>query len=110
MGIIASEYKDNVDKVWYDSSNIYYSECDDKNDSLKDLKVVFSDGRTYLYENVDVNDYLMFKTAFTTGGSQGKALNKYISTKGKYNVIKQDTSNIEKLTEEKNNLLEKKIL
>lgn len=77
MSVILNEYKDKIDYTWYDSSNILYSECYDKDDELKDLKIVFKGGRSYLYEKIDVNDYLMFRSDL----SQGKALNKYITIK-----------------------------
>lgn len=74
MSVILESYKDRVDKVWYDSSNVVYSECYDYENALKDLKVVFKEGRTYLYKSVNVNDYVLFKRDL----SQGKALHKYI--------------------------------
>lgn len=79
MSVILEQYKDRVDRVWYDSSNVVYSECYDYENSLKDLKIVFKEGRTYLYKEVDVNDYVLFKRDL----SQGKALNKYIVKKYK---------------------------
>lgn len=73
--------KTRMDRVWYDSSMIIYSECYDKPDTpLKDLKVTFKNGATYEYKDVDVNDYV----AFVHGGldnSNGKALNKFIKPK-----------------------------
>ena len=69
-----------LDKVWYNSSNILYSECDDHVNALKTLRVTFSNGRTYQYTNVDVNDYLMFMHG-GLDGSNGKALNRYIKPK-----------------------------
>ena len=33
-----------IDKSWYQSSNVLYSECIDVEDELKTLKVVFKNG------------------------------------------------------------------
>ena len=70
-----------IDKIWYDSSMIVYSECyDNPNSPLKELSVTFKNGATYKYLDVDVNDYVMF----VHGGiddSNGKALNKHIKPK-----------------------------
>lgn len=77
-----------LDRVWYDSSNIIYSECEDNND-LKTLKVVFKKGLTYLYKKVDTNDYVMFVHG-GLDGSNGKALNQFIKPKCEYERI-EDT-------------------
>jgi len=71
-------YSNDVDRVWYQSSNIKYSECIDHDNELKTLIVVFNNGTQYRYEKVDVRDYLLFKN----DESQGRALNQYIKTKG----------------------------
>lgn len=98
MSVILNVYKDNVDYTWYDSSNVLYSECYDKDNDLKDLKIVFKGGRTYLYEKIDVNDYLMFRNDL----SQGKALNKFIIVKDvngnpKHNVIRLPDTDLNEL-------------
>lgn len=67
----------DVDRTWYQSSNIKYSECLDYDNSLKTLKVVFNNGTQYEYKNVNSQDYLFFRDA----SSQGKALNEYIKFK-----------------------------
>lgn len=69
---------DNVDRTWFDSSTIKYSECIDKNNELKTLKVVFNNGTQYEYKKINVNDYLLFRENVSTG----KGLNKYIKLKG----------------------------
>ena len=97
MSIIKECYQHNVDKVWYDSSNIFFSECYDKENDFKLLKIVFKNGYTYLYKDVDVNDYLMFKYG-GTDGSNGKALNKYI--KNKYECERIENSDLDLLTME----------
>lgn len=98
MSIIYNKYIDKVDYTWYDSSNILYSECYDNDNDYKSLKIVFKQGRTYLYENVDVNDYLMFRTSL----SQGKSFQQYILKKDSsgnqaYKCIRLPDTNIDDL-------------
>ena len=78
MSKIFNFYANDVDKTWYQSSNIKYSECIDHDNELKTLKVVFNNATQYLYKKVNVQDYLLFRDA----ASQGKALNEYIKPKG----------------------------
>ena len=68
----------DVDRTWYQSSNIKYSECIDNDNALKTLKVVFNNATQYEYKGVEVNQYLLFRDA----ASQGKALNEFIKPKG----------------------------
>lgn len=75
MSKIFNVYEDGVDRTWYDSSNILYSECIDVPNDYKVLKIVFKNGRTYEYTEVNVNDYVMFREDI----SQGKAFRKYIA-------------------------------
>ena len=72
-----SVYCNGVDKTWYDSSNVIYTECIDHDNKPKTLKVVFSNGTQYEYKDVDVRDYVVFKN----DSSQGKALNRLIKEK-----------------------------
>ena len=95
----------HLDRVWYNSSNVFYSECEDVVDDYKILRVVFNNGATYEYRNVDVNDYVMFVRG-GLDGSNGRALNKYIKPKCECERI-EDLGK-EKLTEELNRLLEEK--
>lgn len=88
-------YNEGVDKTWYRSSNIVFSECLDPFDSYKTLTVVFSNGATYKYKNVEVQDYLMFRDA----ESQGKALGKYIKAKG-YEYERLEDSDLEAIQKE----------
>ena len=85
-----------IDKAWYDSSNIVYSECDDHINALKTLRIVFKTGDMYEYENVDVKDYIMFM-AGGIDGSNGKAFFKFI--RSKYDGIKLSPVNLEELQE-----------
>lgn len=100
MGKKISLYENNVDKAWYESSTVVYSECDDKDDALKTVKVVFKNGSTYLYKDVAVNDYLMFRES----SSQGKALNRFLKH---YEFEKLEKSDLNLLIEEYNSILEK---
>lgn len=93
MSKIFSFYKDDLDKAWYDSSNIIYSECDDKDNELKTVRVTFKDGRTYSYEKVPVYDYLSFRNS----NSQGKALNSFLK---KYECNKVENKDVNALNEE----------
>lgn len=94
-----------LDRVWYDSTNVFYSECEDIVDDYKILRVVFNNGATYEYKNVDVNDYVMFVRG-GLDGSNGRALNKYI--KPRCECEKIENLDKEKLTEELDRLLEEK--
>ena len=84
-----------LDKAWYDSSNVKYSECVDKEGELKTIRVVFNNGSQYEYKGVDVSDYMLLRE----DTSQGKALNKYIKGK-KYEYARLDDRDIEKLDDE----------
>ena len=81
------DQENRIDRAWYDSSNIVYSECDDNLDDFKTLRIVFKTGDMYEYKQVDVNDYLMFM-AGGLDGSNGKAFYKYI--RPKYEVEKKE--------------------
>lgn len=94
-----------LDRAWYKSSNIVYSECDDNLNELKTLRVVFKNGATYQYKKVDVNDYLMFMHG-GLDGSNGKALNKFI--KPKYEFEKLEDTNLTKLNESLENLIKER--
>ena len=107
MGVIFNKYINNKDHTWYDSTNVIYSLCYDSNTKDKVLKVVFKGGRTYLYKDVDVNDYVSFRMAESTG----KAVNEYIVKKykgvrlqdtdlGKLDELKEELENNDKITEE----------
>ena len=97
MSKILSVYNNETDKAWYNSSNIKFSKCIDHKNDLKTLDVVFNNGSTYRYKEVNVNDYLMFREA----ASQGKALNQYIKSKG-YEYEKLPNADIGLIEEELN--------
>lgn len=92
MSKILSKYENNLDKAWYNSSNIIYSECDDKDNELKTVRLTFKDGRTYEYKDVKVNDYLMLREAT----SQGKAFFKYLKSYEYSRVEDKKIENIQK--------------
>lgn len=93
-----------IDRVWYDSANVVYSECKDNND-LKTVKVVFKKGQTYVYKKVDTNDYVMFVHG-GIDGSNGKALNQFI--KPKYECERVADTDMIHLNEELEKLKEEK--
>lgn len=99
--IVYNHYIDNKDHTWYDSSNVLYSMCYDNSGSEKVLKMVFKQGRTYIYKGVDVNDYIAFKTA----DSNGKAFSQYIR---KYDAIRIQDTDLEKLEALKNDFMNEK--
>lgn len=92
--------KNHIDKTWYDSSNVIYSECDDIQNEMKNVRITFKDGSTYEYHDVNVNDYVMFRE----DSSQGKSINKYIK---KYEFEKIDKKDVNELNEELESLLKR---
>ena len=97
MSKIFGFYANDIDKNWYQSSNIRYAECIDHDNELKTLKVVFNNGTQYQYNNVDVQNYLLFRD----DSSQGKALNQYIKAKG-YEYEKLENADMQALEDELN--------
>lgn len=95
-----------LDRAWYDSSNIIYSECDDNENDFKTLRIVFKRGDRYEYSNVDVKDYLMFMTG-GTDGSNGKAFHKFILPK--YEAKKLEPVDLNALNDDLAALREKKL-
>lgn len=101
MSKIYNFYHNDLDKTWYDSSTVKYSECEDLDDQRKTLRVVFNNGTQYEYSDVDVMDYLMFREDV----SQGKGLNKYIKAK-EYEFRKLDNVDISRIDEDLKHLSE----
>lgn len=98
--IIYNKYLDNQDYTWYDSTNVLFSKCyDNANSNNKTLKVVFKTGKTYVYRDVDINDYLSFKTAESTGKSFDKHIIK------KYKGFRIADVQLEKLEQLKENFI-----
>lgn len=98
--ILLRDYNENerIDRVWYDSSNVVYSECEDNKDDYKTLRVVFKTGDMYEYKDVDVKDYVMF-IAGGTAGSNGKAFYSFIRSKG-YECQKLGKKSLEEIAAE----------
>ena len=68
-----------LDRAWFDSSNVVYGECDDSsNTQEKTVVIVFKNGSQYQYSDVNIGDWLDFKAS----ESQGKALNSIFKAKG----------------------------
>lgn len=84
-----------VDRTFYDSSNIKYTECVDNDNELKTLRVVFSNGTQYEYSGVNVNDYLLLRES----ESQGRALNTLIKSRG-YEYKKLENADLDAINEE----------
>lgn len=93
-----------LDRAWYNSSNIVYSECDDNLNDYKTLRVVFKNGSCYEYRNISVQDYLMFMYG-GIDGSNGKALNKFIKS-NKYEYVKLENMDLQSINDELKLLLE----
>lgn len=98
--IVYNKYIDNQDYTWYDSSNVLFSKCyDNPNSSNKTLKIVFKNGRTYVYKDVDINDYLTFKTATSNGQTVNSSIIK------KYKGVRITDTQTDKLEELKENFI-----
>lgn len=104
--IIFNKYINKVDHVWYDSSNIIYSQCYDSEGPEKTLKIVFKEGRTYLYKGVSDTDYVMFKMAESNGSMFNKIIKKYQGVRisdtdlGKLDEVKERFTEDNKVLEE----------
>lgn len=92
--VIQKNYINNVEHLWYESSNLVYTACYNGNRQEKTLKVVFKSGATYIYKDVDVNDYMAFTR---TSGSNGSTFNTYIVKK--YKGIRMSDTDLNKLEE-----------
>jgi hypothetical protein len=108
--LIFREYNEEkkLDRAWFKSSNVFYSECEDRVNELKVLRVTFNNGATYEYSDVDVNDYVMF-LAGGLENSHGKALNEFVKKK-KCPYVKLENKSTENLLKEMEKLKEEKIL
>lgn len=95
MSKIFGFYANKLDKTWYDSSSLKYSECEDNENELKTLRVVFNNGTQYQYNKVRVQDYLLFRDS----PSAGQGLNKYIKSKG-YDYEKLENVSLDAISDE----------
>ena len=100
--------KERIQKVWYDSSMIVYSEMKENElENIGDLTITFKNGSTYVYMDVSFEDYLVF-IGGGTDASQGKTLNKII--KGKYDYKRIEDRDVQELLTEMNQKEENNIL
>ena len=98
--------EERVQKVWYDSSMIAYTEMiEDEFENKGDLHVTFKNSSTYIYKDVSLEDYILF-IGGGTDASQGKTFNKVI--KSKYEFEKGENKDVQKLFELMNALNELK--
>lgn len=96
--ITYKKYVNKIEYLWYDSSNLVFSACYDNDNGSKALKVVFKGGRTYLYRDVDVEDYMRFTR---TSGSNGALFNTEIVKKYKgVRIADANLDEIEKLKDD----------
>ena len=93
-------YENDLERTWYDSSNILYSECDDFDNKLKNVRILFKNGAWYQYKDVKVQDYLLFREDV----SQGKALRKFLFS---YDYEKIGNKDVKSINEELKRLLDK---
>lgn len=75
-----SKYENSQELCWYDSTNIIFSKCYD-NPYCKVVKIIFKNGRTYLYRDVDATDYVMFRDSESNGSAFTKYIKKYAATR-----------------------------
>lgn len=80
MSKIYEKYCNSIQYCWYDSTNIIFSKCYD-NPNCKVVKIIFKNGRTYLYRDVDATDYVMFRDAESNGSAFTKYIKKYVATR-----------------------------
>lgn len=71
MSLISLKREDNNFISYYDSSNVLTSKY---NLDEKKLNVIFKRGGSYVYENIELTDFI----AFTASESQGKYHSKYM--------------------------------
>lgn len=94
--------KAKTQKIWYDSSMIYYTEMvESEVENSGNLFVVFKNGQKYVYKDVRFEDYIVFING-GTDASQGKTLNKVI--KGKYEYEKVGDADMDELSKELNKI------
>lgn len=98
--VLKKIYDENTktQKIWYDSSMIYYTEMvENDEENCGNLFVVFKNGQKYVYKDVRYEDYIVFING-GTDSSQGKTLNKVI--KNKYDYEKVGEADMNALAEE----------
>lgn len=98
--ITYTKYIDSREYTWYDSSNVVFSEYFDRNTPSNPLKLIFKNGRTYMYQDVLTEDYLNFRNA----ESSGKGVTEFIVKK--YKAARLPDTDLEELENKKKLLLE----
>ena len=99
--VIYNKYINKIDHTWYDSSNLVYSACYDNEGDNKVLKAVFKGGRTYLYKDVNAQDYVLFSKG---AASNGEEFNRHIGKK--YKGVRISDTDLTKLEELKKSFME----
>ena len=92
--VTQKNYINKVEHIWYESSNLVYTACYDGDRQQKTLKAVFKGGRTYIYKDVDVADYMLFTR---TASSNGEAFNRNIVKR--YKGVRVSDTDLDKLEE-----------
>lgn len=92
-------YKEDTstDYVWYDSSNLHYSQATENQDGTINLYIVFNNGAAYIYYKVDMNDYLYMKQSESNGLAFSTLIAKKIEGKPKYEYKRLSDANIAEL-------------
>jgi hypothetical protein len=120
MAIVYKKIENQIEHIWYRSSNIFYTKTDlgkIENKSLSDIPgieiavptvnvtVIFIRGAQYLYKNVEWHDYTSFREVLNRDDSEshGKAFNKFIKS---YPTEKLEDMDMNELQELKNKFLE----
>lgn len=85
-----------LERAWFDSSNLLYGECDDSSDGEdKTVRLVFNNGAKYEYTGVHVLDWVKLRNA----KSNGKEFN-VTFRKGGYECKKLEDVSVDELKEE----------
>ena len=113
MAVTYKKIETEIEHVWYQSSNIYYTKVNLGKQGTKtfneipgieipnvptvDVTVVFNRGAQYLYKDVELHDYISFRdTLNRETDSHGKNFILHIK---KFPVEKQDDMNMDELQE-----------
>ena len=92
--------KTRVQKVWYESSMLVYSEMrEDETDNKVELTVMFKNGSVYTYKDVTFEDYILLISG-GLDGSEGKTFHKVIKTN--YDGVKLSDAEAEKFRKSMN--------
>jgi hypothetical protein len=109
MSKIYEKYCNSIQYCWYDSSNIIFSKCYDNPGQYKVVKIIFKNGRTYLYKDVLDNDYLAFRDAESNGIAFTKHIKQYTATRIQDTDLDKLNELKEQFINENNDLQETKV-